>query len=111
MTDKQAQRVSGLQNEFERLLAREGYTEALPVMQELTELVRQLAGEGNASHDTCRGNLAGTLQNLGRYEEAAALHQQVIRSRESRASGDDEELEANLRHLLDCCYTLGDYVS
>ncbi len=111
MTDQQAQKVTGLQNAFERLIGREECTEALPVIQELTDLVRHLAGEGSDEHDTCRGNLAGTLLNLERYEEAAALHQQVIRSRDRRMSGDDEELEANLSHLLECYYKLGDFVS
>src|SRR5438046_2826537 len=110
MTDKQAQLVARLQNEFERLIEREAYAEALPVIQELTDLVRRLAGEGSDAHDSCRGNLAGTLLHLDRYEEAAALYRHVIRSRDERMSGDDEEQEANLSHLLECYYKLGDFV-
>jgi hypothetical protein len=59
--------VERLQDEFERRIAREEFAEALPVIEKLTELVRELVGEDTDSLDICRGNLAGTLQKFGRY--------------------------------------------
>lgn len=103
--------VYRLQKEFERLLAREQYAEALSVIEELTDLVHRLVGEDNDLLDICRGNLAHTLLKLERYAEAAFFHQQVIQSSAQKNTGDDDKLEDNLGQLFDCHCSLGDFVS
>jgi CHAT domain-containing protein/Tfp pilus assembly protein PilF len=111
MKNRQVWEVSALQSEFERLIGQKRFAEALPVIRKLADRMQQMKGDGSDEHNICRDNLAGTLFYLGRYEEAAEQHWQVIRSQDQKSGVDDLSIETNLHYLARCYYELGDFVS
>jgi CHAT domain-containing protein/tetratricopeptide (TPR) repeat protein len=105
------ERVERLQDQFERAVNEKQYADALPLAEEVGALVRSLLGDNNSDYDACRENVAGTLFYLRRYQDAADLLQQVIRSREARSEDPEPEIVNDLEHLTQCYYSLGDFKS